>query len=50
VIGTLSLGASSIIGRGKFLDITAGVGLTDAAPDYSIGASLSIRFDVPVLR
>jgi hypothetical protein len=50
VIGTLSLGASSIIGRGKFLDITAGVGLTDAAPDYSIGASLSIRFDVPVPR
>jgi hypothetical protein len=50
VIGTLSLGASSVIGRGKFLDITAGVGLTDAAPDYSIGASLSIRFDVPVLR
>jgi len=50
VIGNLSLGASSIIGRGKFLDITAGVGLTDAAPDYSIGASLSIRFDVPVPR
>jgi hypothetical protein len=50
VIGTLSLGASSIVGRGKFLDITAGVGLTDAAPDYSIGASLSIRFDVPVPR
>jgi hypothetical protein len=50
VVGTLSLGASSIIGRGKFLDITAGVGLTDAAPDYSIGASLSIRFDVPALR
>ena len=50
VVGILSLGASSIIGRGKFLDITAGVGLTDAAPDYSIGASLSIRFDVPVPR
>jgi hypothetical protein len=50
VIGTLSLGASSVVGRGKFFDIAAGVGLTDAAPDYSIGASLSIRFDVPVLR
>jgi hypothetical protein len=50
VVGTLSLGASAIVGRGKFFDITAGVGLTDAAPDYSIGASLSIRFDVPTPR
>jgi hypothetical protein len=50
VIGTLNLGASSIVGRGKFLDITAGIGLTDGAPDYSIGASLSLRFDVPIPR
>jgi hypothetical protein len=47
VIGTLNFGASSIIGRGKFLDLTAGMGLTDEAPDYSIGISVSIRFDVP---
>jgi hypothetical protein len=50
VVGTLNLGASSIVGRGKFLDITAGMGLTDSAPDYSIGASVSIRFDTPMPR
>ena len=47
VIGTLNFGASSIIGRGKFLDLTAGMGLTDEAPDYSVGISVAIRFDVP---
>jgi hypothetical protein len=33
VIGTLTFGASSIVGRGKFLDLTAEMGLTDEAPD-----------------
>lgn len=47
VVGTLDFGASSIIGRGKFLDLTAGVGLTDAAADYSVGISLAVRFDIP---
>ena len=47
VFGTLSFGASSIIGRGKFLDLTAGIGLTDEAPDYSAGISVTISFDVP---
>ncbi len=47
VIGTLSFGASSIIGGGKFLDLTAGMGLTDEAPDYSVGISVSFRIDVP---
>jgi len=47
VFGTLNFGASSIIGRGKFLDLTAGIGLTDEAPDYSVGVSVSIRVDVP---
>lgn len=47
VIGTLNFGASSIIGPGKFLDFTAGFGLTDDAPDYSVGISLAVRFDVP---
>jgi hypothetical protein len=50
VVGILTLGASSIIGRGKLLDLTAGIGLTDEAPDYSVGISLSVRFDVPVPR
>jgi hypothetical protein len=47
VIGTLNFGASSIIGRGKFLDLTTGIGLTDGAPDYAVGLSFAIRFDVP---
>ncbi|HZC00943.1 MAG TPA: hypothetical protein VE844_06155, partial [Gammaproteobacteria bacterium] len=47
VIGTLSFGASSIIGRGKFLSLSAGIGLTDEAPDYSVGISLAVRFDIP---
>ena len=47
VSGTLSFGASSVIGRGKFLDINADIGLTDEAPDYAVGISLSILFDVP---
>ena len=47
VFGTLNFGASSIIGRGKFLDLTAGIGLTDEAPDYSAGISVTISFDVP---
>jgi len=46
VFGTLNFGASSIIGRGKFLDLTAGIGLTDEAPDYSVGISVSFRLDV----
>ncbi|HZP86218.1 MAG TPA: transporter [Burkholderiales bacterium] len=44
VVATLNFGASSIIGHGKFLDLTAGVGLTDSAPDYSLGLSFSFRF------
>lgn len=47
MIGTLNFGASSIIGRGKFLDLTAGMGLTDEAPDYLVGISVALRFDIP---
>jgi hypothetical protein len=47
VVGTLNFGASSVIGRGKFLDLLVGMGLTDEAPDYSVGISLAVRFDIP---
>jgi hypothetical protein len=47
VIGTLNFGTSSIIGRGKFLDVTAGIGLTDDAPEYSIGIFVANRFALP---
>ena len=47
VAASLFIGASSIIGRRLLLDVSAGIGLTDDAPDYSITVSLPIRFDLP---
>ncbi|EAR21782.1 transporter [Nitrococcus mobilis] len=49
VIASLGFGASSIVGHGKFLDFSATAGLTDQAPDYSVGVTLVVRFDVPNL-
>jgi hypothetical protein len=46
-ISTLNLGASTVLGRGLFLDFTAGVGLTPQSPDYTVGTSLAYRFDMP---
>jgi hypothetical protein len=46
--GTLTIGASSILERGMFLDAALGIGLTDEAADYSVIVSLPIRFDVPM--
>jgi hypothetical protein len=48
VIGTLTLGASSILGPGIMLDIAGDVGLTDNGVDYALRASLPIRFDLGV--
>lgn len=45
--GVMSFGASAILGRGLFLDFTAGVGLTPDAPDYTVGLTFSKRFDFP---
>ena len=47
VISTFSIGAASILGRDVLLSVTGEIGLTDDAPDYAIGASLPIRFDLP---
>lgn len=49
VSSTLNFGASSIIGRAKFLDFTAGIGLTNDSPDYTVGVSFAMRFDLPFL-
>ena len=46
VEGTLIIGASSIVGRGLFLDVSGDVGLTDDAADYSVNVSLSKRVDL----
>jgi hypothetical protein len=47
VASTLTFGASSIIGAGKFLDFTVQTGLTDAAPAYAFGVALAMRFGAP---
>jgi Putative MetA-pathway of phenol degradation len=47
VIGTLSIGAATILGPNTLLSITGEIGLTDDAPDYAIGASVPIRFNLP---
>jgi hypothetical protein len=47
VLGALSIGASSILGRGLFLDGQLDVGLTDDSPDYAVRLSLPIRFSTP---
>ena len=45
----LNFGASSILGRGWLLDLQVGVGLTNAAPKYSVLLSSTYRFAVPGL-
>ena len=40
---TLNLGASTIVARGILLNLTTGIGISEDAPDYSIGLSGSVR-------
>lgn len=40
----LALGASSILGRRTLLSVSAGIGLTEESPDYSVFVSLPMRF------
>ncbi len=44
---SLILGASSVLAPQILLDFTAGIGLTEDAPDYSIHVSVPIRFSLP---
>jgi len=44
VIGTLYIGGSSLVARGTLLNLTVGIGLTDAANDLSVSLSLPMRF------
>ncbi len=46
-IGVLTIGGSSLVGRGKLIDLSVGVGVTDEAPDYSVRLSFSMRFNLP---
>ncbi|MBN2887098.1 MAG: hypothetical protein JXM75_10380 [Chromatiaceae bacterium] len=45
VIGLLNIGLSAILAPGIMLNLTAGLGLSDDAPDYYVQLSLPIRFD-----
>jgi hypothetical protein len=45
----LTFGASSILGRGILIDLQAGIGLTTAAPKYTVILSGTYRFGVPGL-
>jgi hypothetical protein len=45
----LNFGASSILGRGILADLQVGIGLTNAAPKYSVILSSTYRFGVPGL-
>jgi hypothetical protein len=45
----LNFGASSILGRGLLVDLQVGLGLTNAAPKYSVILSSTYRFGVPGL-
>ena len=41
---SLNLGVATILDRNVFLNVTTGIGVTEDAPDFSIGVSLPIRF------
>ena len=44
--GILSIGASSILGKGVLLNLSVGIGVTNDAPDYVVQLSLPIRFSL----
>lgn len=46
-VGSFTIGASSVLGRGVLLDLAGVVGLTDDGPEYAVILSLPVRFDVP---
>jgi hypothetical protein len=40
----VELGSTTVIGRGRFINIAAGIGVTSAAPKFSLTVSLPLRF------
>ena len=45
---TLAFGVSTVLSRNVLLSLSAGAGLTEESPDYFVGVSLPVRFDMPV--
>jgi len=48
IIGTFVVGGSTLLAPGTLMNLSAGIGLTDDADDFSISLSLPIRFDKPL--
>lgn len=44
-VGTFTVGGSTLLARGILLNLSAAIGLTNHADDFSITVSLPIRFD-----
>jgi hypothetical protein len=42
--GFLELGAGFLVGKGQFIFLTSDIGITEDAPDFSLGVSLPFRF------
>ncbi len=47
-IGTFVVGGSTLLSPGVLLDLSAGIGLTDDADDFSVTLSMPIRFNSPI--
>lgn len=43
-IGTVGIGAGFVVTEGKYLSINGNFGVTDDAPDFTLGASMPMRF------
>ena len=50
VASSLQIGASSLLWNGLLINLNAGIGLTQDAPDYTIGFSLPYQFNLPLGR
>jgi hypothetical protein len=50
VVAVFSVGVSSILSSRVFADVELGVGLTEAASDYTIRVAFPIQLDTPTLR
>jgi len=48
VVAVFSVGVSSILSSRVFADVELGVGLTEAAPDYTIRVAFPIQLDLPL--
>jgi hypothetical protein len=47
-VTVFTIGASSILSSRIFADVELGIGLTEAAPDYTIRVAFPIQFDLPI--